>query len=332
MFFKPTKPSSLQSLFYDSYEGLLSIPYFSRYGLNLLDNFFNSANHLELWIRLNPDDWLHGLSRPEVLSERLEFLAWRDVNIVVRANRNLHAKIFAALDKKCALIGSTNLSEQALKTNVEIWVELHDENYNLLIDEIETLKNQMPRISTDALFEIADITKSWPTINKKDGHYERLIEKVEKTISRILPSEKEILPLEEFIEEISQWDDNAAKVLVARYYNFDHNNLTGHVKHAYFGSMRFFELNPKWLQVIANLPSYPGQIKMPSQPWLDDWLRFLQTGEGQIYPDWDATYETLRIYVPSIYGGATEGGGAGMSTVKRMLKICALWLLQVGNL
>jgi hypothetical protein len=134
------------------------------------------------------------------------------------------------------------------------------------------------------------------------------------------------------IGEFIAWLDErralpGAEVVLNRHRNSDGQNLTGHVKQCYFGSLRFLTENSQFVQATSNdLEALSADdVYQMTEPALQEaWVAHLDAhaldrGESFSYP-------TLRGILPPSLGGTRQGGGGGISTLKRLLPLVARYL------
>ena len=120
-----------------------------------------------------------------------------------------------------------------------------------------------------------------------------------------------------------------AAVILSRHRNTERQNLTGHVKQCFFASLRFFQEHPRFVtdtsDGLENLA--PDKVYQTTSPGLQTaWAAHLDAhalDSGDSY-----SYATLRGILPPSFGGTRQGGGGGISTLKRLLPLVARWMRE----
>lgn len=73
-------------------KGTICTPYYTERGLQLLDPFFNAAEEVEFWTRLNPLDWRDGAADMEALKRRVQSLINRQRRFALHVSDDLPRK------------------------------------------------------------------------------------------------------------------------------------------------------------------------------------------------------------------------------------------------
>ena len=120
-----------------------------------------------------------------------------------------------------------------------------------------------------------------------------------------------------------------AEVILERHRNTDGQNLTGHVKQCFFGSLRFLKQHPEFVAATSDALEQlsANEVYQMTEPGLQDaWVAYLDAHSldcGESY-----NYSTLRGILPPSLGGTRQGGGGGISTLKRLLPLVARYLSE----
>ncbi|MGO8749158.1 MAG: hypothetical protein ACLQNE_24635, partial [Thermoguttaceae bacterium] len=101
----------------------------------------------------------------------------------------------------------------------------------------------------------------------------------------------------------------------------------GHVKQCFSGAFRFLQEYPSWIPRLADATDVG--IFRRGGPLLSDWSSHLQTHANASNDMF--SYATLRAELPPSYGGAHRSGGGASTTLKRMLSLVALFMLDRSN-
>jgi hypothetical protein len=340
----------LSGYFKKAKEGFICTPYFTRDGLNYLKNFLKKGERLEFWTKFNVIDWVNEFSDLSFLSSIIKDFEKRGCEVLLYVYDDLHAKIYMANNTHC-FMGSPNLTIKGLITNLEILIKLSEEEIKFIKDWINTSRSNLIYLKSDDLIDYIDVTKDAFKKLKKNVFdleskesedlnaaitlaEELLLSRVPKKLKR---TEEEInfdkilskVPkLEIFIKycEYIMNEDSDANEIVERYNG--KLNLSGHVKHSYYGSVLFLRLNKDLISVISKWNDNET-IKFQIQPWFNLFCEFLSSNTNYINEKLKFSFRTLRVYLPENIGGTTTGGGGGIGTFRRVLRLTSLMFKEV---
>jgi hypothetical protein len=317
---------------------VICTPYYSARGLDRLLDAGLKAPGLAFWTRVRPSDWVQGVTDPASLATLLEMLAADGTRVDLRAASHLHAKVYAADDSE-VLVGSANLSDAGFGGNVEVMVRFAGAGAPDAIASALALSSSLAPVSVEDLRAWVDRYRDDVAAAQKalEDPADMLAE-AQRDIDRILglgvtdppaapaPNEAD---LERFIEWLRlNRDLLGADMIVRRHENADGQNLQGHVRRCFAGALLFLREEPGHIGGLSAAldQSWPRDIFEPAaDPGLlaawDDFLSRRATLEEGIVKN-----PTLRVYLPASLGGTTDGGGAGGSTLKRLLPLVGRWV------
>lgn len=136
--------------------------------------------------------------------------------------------------------------------------------------------------------------------------------------------------LKQFIKWLEDYENKlaGARIVLRRHENADGQNLTGHVKQSFYGTLLFLRENEHLINVLSSELDKLGTetIYDPQPAILDAWSDFLEANQNEktdIY-----SFETLAGILPPALGGRRLHGGGGVSTLKRMLPLVARYLKE----
>lgn len=319
---------------------LICSPYYSNRSINFLVDNLGDVPALQFWTRLNPQDWLSGAIDPRCLLALMDTLIHDGRTVDLSISSRLHAKVYAA-DYKIALLGSSNFSDGGFSTNIELLLKFVDDEADSILKNIE--KNLPQKLNNINLEEFSNwVSTSGPIIEnlrkKPDDSPDELSE-IQRSLDELFvpPAENPVNPqdyqsMDAFVEWLSRFEYlPGAKMLLARHFNTDGNNLTGHFKQCYFGVLMFLDRN---LEIVYYLAEELKTIKedkiyQPSDDILDKWIEYFENHSSLRGDNYN--FSVLRGYLPSSFGGTCYGGGGGISTFKRMLPLVAKYLSEVGG-
>lgn len=312
---------------------LVCSPYFTLAGLDrVLDGFH--GERLDFWTRLSPSDWVNGVSEPDDLLAMLELLAERSA-VELRIGQRLHAKAYVA-DDGLVLLGSANLTTGGFASNVELMVRVADALAPTAADVVRRTCQPVKVVTLQALR--AWVTDSAPAIHvaARERHDDKLPEvlaPVQHSLDEMLGLGQSSLTLPALergdLDSFIAWLPAnrglpGARVILARATNADGSNLTGHVKQSFFALMRFLAERPAWIEPLRGaLTTMTADDLYPAADpgLLADWVAHLDDHATDSGDSW--SYAVLRGILPPAYGGTREGGGGGISTLKRMFPLVA---------
>lgn len=133
--------------------------------------------------------------------------------------------------------------------------------------------------------------------------------------------------LRRFIEWLEDHEELAgARIVLRRHHNVDGQNLTGHVKQSFYGSLAFLKENPDLISgLVQALARLGGEaIYEPPNQIVNRWIDFLDENLEE-HTDF-YSFRTLVGILPPALGGDRQHGGGGVSTLKRMLPLVAAYL------
>ncbi|MCY4597141.1 MAG: phospholipase D-like domain-containing protein [Bryobacterales bacterium] len=318
---------------------LVCSPYITSAGVDHLFDALPGHVGLELITRLSPSDWASGVSDPEAIVTLLA--TWHEggnqtgLHVVQR----LHAKVYSSDDSR-VIIGSSNLSEGGFDHNIEFAVELSGDTARTAVSALHTECSPHSReISLDQLRGWVARSRD-PVLTARAAAVEEAnaLSGVQADLDEMLgfgtrsspPSAVALPDIDPFISWLDARQElPGAEVVLKRHRNADGQNLTGHVKQCFFGSLRFLNQHPHFVAATSDaLKKLSAQdLYQMSEPGLQEaWAAHLDVhalDRGESY-----SYSTLRGILPPSLGGTRQGGGGGMSTLKRLLPLVARCLRE----
>jgi hypothetical protein len=311
-------------------EGLICTPYYSERGLQLLDSFFDAAEKVEFWTRFSPLDWRAGVADMAALKRRVQSVRGRGKIFDIRVSDDLHAKIYA-ISGGTVIVGSANLTWPGMTRNIEVICELTEEEADSFSSVLSSMKDRLMPLSAEVFSAYVDTVRS--VISKpsdgpaeEDGDMNAAIELAEEELRRVLietAPEATRVPsaeLEEFIDYCRQEDSGVSREVVARHEG--KHNLSGHVKHCFYGSVLFFSEHKEFVNEIAETPS-ESLYDFANSSIRTNWRDFLREHAYEIDKERGFSFHTLNVYIPVTLGGKCAGGGGGSPTLKRVLPVVA---------
>ena len=150
-------------------------------------------------------------------------------------------------------------------------------------------------------------------------------ETLRKSLISTAPRASAIPPLEinHFIDYCREEKSSITKEILARWEG--KHNLQGHVKHCYYGALRFLSEFPELVDEISATPR-KSLYDFTNPLVLTNWRDFLRNHSKEIDEKRNFSFRTLRVYTPENLGGICSGGGGGSSTLKRVLPVVARML------
>lgn len=321
-------------------ELIICSPYYSEIGLTHVCECLKTTTHIQIITRISPSDWANRISDPEALLLFLQNASAKGHSATLFVNQRLHAKAYFAKKRK-ALIGSSNLSDGGFEHNIEMMVVLSG---GKSASDVATLIEN--KIKPDAKQISIRQLKTWVTKNKKSVEEVRKatesmqagkLRNAQRDLDRMLGfgrSKSKITQVKKselklFINWLKKNKDLAgSEILISRYENADGQNLQGHVKQCFFGTLRFLIEHHKLQYPLASeLKSMRSdEIYQLTDVISSAWLKYIDrhaTDSGDGYD-----YAILRGILPSSVGGTRFGGGGGISTLKRMFPLVAYYLQE----
>jgi hypothetical protein len=302
-----------------------------------LDPFFDTAEKVEFWTRFSPLDWRNGVADMGALKQRVQSVVNREKQFDIRVSDDLHAKIYKFSDDK-VIIGSANLTWPAMTSNIEVICELTGGEAVSFLAVLSTFRNRLTPVAagvfTDYVDVVADaISKPSEGPAEEDEGMNTAIELAEETLRKSLMGTAPEVPgipsadLEQFLEYCRQENSEVTREIVARHEG--RHNLQGHVKHCFYGTIRFMSDFPEFVAEIAATPE-DSLYDFANVSTVTQWRDFLREHANEIDKDRAFSFRTLRVYLPSSLGGICSGGGGGSSTLKRVFPVVAR-MLQSGK-
>jgi hypothetical protein len=221
-----------------------------------------------------------------------------------------------------------------MTTNIELICELTEGDAAGFIRFLPKLRKRLTPVPAEVFSAYVDvagdvISKPYDGPVEEDEQMNAAIELAEDGLRDALvqtsPKTSSILPfeIEDFFEyckgEGTSVSREIMKQVKGKY------NLQGHVKHCYYGAVRFFCEFPKYIYEIAATPSDSlCDFTSIGEQWRD----FLRSHADEIDGPRKFYFHTLRIYLPLNLGGTCIGGGGASPTLKRVLPIVARMLRE----
>lgn len=313
--------------------GFICTPYYSERGLALLDPFFSVAEKVEFWTRFSPLDWRTGVADMSALKRRVQLVLDRGKVFHFLVSDDLHAKIYSFSNDR-VIIGSANLTWLALTSNLEVICELTEDEAVSFLRTLPKLRHRLTSVPADVFTAYVDvaadaISKPFDGPEETNEEMNAAIDLAEETLRKSListaPRASAIPPLEigHFIDYCREEKSSITKEIVARWEG--KHNLQGHVKHCYYGALRFLSEFPELVDEISTTPR-KSLYDFTSPLVLTNWRDFLRNHAKQIDEKRNFSFRTLRVYTPENLGGICSGGGGGSSTLKRVLPVVARML------
>lgn len=318
-------------------KGFICTPYYSERGLSLLDTFFGSAEEVDFWTRFSPLDWRAGVADMAALKKRVQLLLNRKKKFNLMVSDDLHAKIYRFSDNR-VIIGSANLTWPAMTSNIEIVCEFVGEEASKIFEILSIFKKRFIPVEAEVFIAYVDlvsdaISKSFDGPIEEDEEMNAAIELAEEELKNILNKTSPVAPrirhidIERFINYCKRENTVISNEVIER--NDGKHNLQGHVKHCYYGSLRFLFEFPQFIEEIASTPT--GSLySFKNLTIRTGWRDFLRSHAKEVDRDHDFRFHTLRVYIPENLGGICSGGGGGSGTLKRVLPLVAR-MLQISE-
>ncbi len=318
--------------------GLICTPYYSERGLALLDPFFDTAEEVEFWTRLNPLDWRDGVADMEALKSRVQSVVGRQKKFAIYVSNDLHAKVFSFSNNK-AIIGSANLTLPAMTTNIETFCELTDDNAETFLSFLSNVKPRLKQVSVDIFSAYVDIvrdviSKPFDGIEDENDEIIAAINLAEETLGKspahtpahaiLIPSHLEMQNFKDYCRKENSYISNE---IIKRIEGLD--NLQGHVKQCFYGAVRFFSEFPEFVAEIAQTPH--ESLYEFTDVIRTKWRDFLRKHENETDEQRTFYFQTLINCLPPSAGGTRAGGGGASPTLKRVLPVVARMLKVSGK-
>jgi HKD family nuclease len=323
------------------YDLLVCTPFYSEEGINYLFDHIGDKVAIKFVTRLSPSDWLNGISDPKVLLIFFELMKSDHRNVDLIIHQRLHAKAYIA-DNSYALMGSSNLSGGGFELNFELMVE---GNANLAEDMSNLINTEIKEYGRTLTFESF---KDWVERNEENilslrsahsnvpedlsNAQKELDEKLGYGRSKVRSERYYHSEIDKFVDWLARNRDiSGAELLLDRYQNKDGQNLTGHFRQSFYGSMNFLDENRKYIEILSREiikieKDKMFQFDLELQKRWQDHMDENSTQQTEQY-----SYPVLRGILPPSLGGTRLGGGGGSSTIKRMLPLVAKFMDEVKN-
>jgi len=318
--------------------GLICTPYYSERGLSLLDDFFSSADRVEFWTRFSPLDWRAGMADMSALERRVKSVLSRSGQFDIRVADNLHAKIYTFSDDR-VILGSANLTWPGMTSNVETVCELTEQDSEAFFTVVSDYRCRLtpvdPHVFLDYVSVASDAVSGSPDAPvEEDEDMNAAIDLAEETLRNSLIGRAPAAAaysqagIEYFIDYCRRQNTTASREVVERYEG--KHSLQGHVKHCFYGCVRFLAEFPQYTSLLAATPR-DSLYSFEDSPLREHWRDFLQEHAEQIDEEHKFSFRTLRVYLPPNLGGICVGGGGGSGTLKRVLPLVARMLNERGQ-
>ncbi len=337
--YRPTWDNLREVLGASAQRVLVCSPYITSAGVDHLFDALPDNVSLELITRLSPSDWASGISDPEAIKALLAL--WHDAGNQTNLHvmQRLHAKVYSADDSR-VIVGSSNLSEGGFDYNIELAVELSGDAARCAVCALQTacaphsreisldqLKGWIDR-SRDTVFAArAAAAEESEALSEVQADLDMMLGFGTHSSSSAVATPPDIAPFISWLE--ARQGLPGAEVILKRHRNTEGQNLTGHVKQCFFGSLRFLEQHPEFVASTSDalkLLSAEKVYQMTEPGLREAWVAHLDAhalDRGESY-----SYPTLRGILPPSLGGTRQGGGGGMSTLKRLLPLVARCLRE----
>jgi hypothetical protein len=318
-------------------KGIICTPYYTERGLKLLDPFFDTADEIEFWTRLSPLDWRAGVADMAALKRRVQSILDRKKKFGLHVSDDLHAKIYSFSNNK-VIIGSANLTWPAMTTNIETICELTKADATSFQPFLSIFRSRLTPVLVDDFTAYVDavadvIPKPFEGPVEEDKEMNLAIDLAEgmfrKSLAPAAPKASPIplLEIQYFEDYCRKEKSDVSSVIIERINGKD--NLQGHVKHCYYGALRFLSEHPQFIAEIAATPrnslyDFTNEIRT-------EWIDFLRKHANEIDDKREFMFHTLRVYIPENLGGICSGGGGASSTLKRVFPVVARMLQKSGK-
>lgn len=337
--YRPTWDNLREVLHASAQRVLVCSPYITRAGVDYLFDALPEHVGLELITRLSPSDWASGVSDPEALMALLGL--WHDEGnpTSLHVVQRLHAKVYSADDSR-VLVGSSNLSEGGFDHNIELVVELSGDAAHDAVFALQTAC--APHSKEISLVQLSEwIARSRDTVSMARAAAAQepdVLSVVQADLDQMLgfgtPAPRIAMAADPDIGPFIIWLDArpelpGAQVILNRHRNTDRQNLTGHVKQCFFGSVRFLKEHPEFVETISNALeqlSAEDVYQMTDPELRTEWAAHLDAHALDSGPSY--SYSTLRGILPPSLGGTRAGGGGGISTLKRLFPLVARYVRE----
>ena len=290
---------------------LLCSPYISNPALNVVaESLPDAVSTVEVWTRLEPQDWLTGVSDPEGLLDFMGQVRDQVGDVPVRHAERLHAKIIVS-DGPQAIAGSANLTRGGFARNIEAARIVTG-------DEIEQLRGIVdhvrPRLTGVTQQQFRDFVSQCA---EKTDSQEALLDLIRQEMPAPDFGPAPLTAYGAFLDFLATHTSPVAGQALEIARNWDGNNNTGKVKQAFFGVQRFLQEYPHHRAFVEALPD-DEWFDVADSLLMPDWRRFLADFAEEANPAYGYSIATLRGYLTVASGGTRTGGGGGDNQLKRV--------------
>jgi hypothetical protein len=268
------------------------------------------------------------------LKDRVQSLLGREKIFILNVSDDLHAKIYSFSNGK-VIIGSANLTWPAMTTNIETICELTKADATSFQSFLSKFRSRFTPVSIDVFAAYVDaISKPSDVPIEEDQEMNAAIDIAEETLRKsltLVARKAPIVPhlgIENFKDYCCKEKSSVSSVIIERIGGKD--QLQGHVKHCYYGAIRFFSEFPKFVSEIADTPR-DSLYDFTNQDIRTKWRDFLHNHADEIDEKQNFSFHTLRVYIPEKLGGICSGGGGASGTLKRVLPLVARMLQKSGK-
>ena len=290
---------------------LLCSPYISTPALGIVAAALPPlVRTVEVWTRLEPRDWLTGVSDPEGLLDFMRQIEGQVGRVDVRHSERLHAKVIVSGGPR-ALAGSANLTMGGFVHNVEAVRIVTDDEVPHLRALAEGMRQRLRTVSREQFEEF--VAECTARLDSQEALLDLI--RAEMPTPRFGPPP--LMPYARFLEYVEQYDSEVARQVVVIARNRDSNNNTGKVKQAFFGVQRFLQEYPDRRAFAEDLPD-DRWFDVSGSPIEQDWRRFLDDYADEVDADYGYSIPTLLRYLTPASGGTRTGGGGGDNELKRV--------------
>lgn len=292
---------------------LLCSPFISRPGLIAVQQALPSTvEHIDIWTRLSPEDWLTGTSQPDGLLEFIDAVgAPAGRSIAIRTSPSLHAKIILP-DGTEGIAGSSNLTAGGFGGNIEVVKHVRGEELAELRSFAESIRPRLQAVPLDSFRNFVG-----QCLTKVDSQ-EALLDLIRTEMPPPSIGPRPMISYRAYLDSLRPSTNPLDQEILTIALNLDLNNNGGKVKHAFYGIQRFLQEYPQHIGFVAALPR--GQwFDVSGSPLERDWRTFLRSYESEDSPSYQYSMWTLvHTYLTPTSGGTRTGGGGGDNELKRL--------------
>jgi hypothetical protein len=297
----------------------LATAFYTSGALNVLNI---RAKRLRLLMRLNLKsvaDWAMGSLDPVALQTFIQRhqQAGREVSLLI--SPTAHAKIYSG--QNGYLVGSANLSTRALSGSAAeiLWFESDDVRKQAMDAAVQTYSEKFQTCSLDQLDAyIAENETKAKDLAKKISR--ELLSDEEDRLPNGIVRPARLGDYDTFLLWLSKHSSPAAEEVLARANG--KQNLSGHIRQAFFGIRQFLLGNPKFMRYFKTIDpaAYSFSGDGTTAKMLGTFVTRHARDEGAFSP------EKWQTYLPKSAGGKQVSGGATSGNLNRMLPLIAQYL------